>query len=117
MAEAFARSLAQEQTEIWSAGTLPFGSIIPDTHDTMAERGLSLEAQRSKGLDEVPLAEMDIVVRMGGEVRFALPADFRGRLVDWQISDPYGQDTAFFHRVRDLIEVQVKQLLAETCNR
>ncbi len=82
----------------------------------MAERGFSLDGQRSKGIDEVPLAEMDVVVRMGREVQFALPDEFRGRLVEWQIPDPYSRGLGFFLHVRDLIEAQVRALLAEAGN-
>jgi hypothetical protein len=53
----------------------------------MREAGLSMDGQRSKGLDEVPVAEMDLVVTMGCEVEcpapsptFALAAGFPARV-------------------------------------
>lgn len=115
MAEAFARHLAQGKAEVWSAGVWPYGSIVPETQEAMADRGMPLDGQLSKGLWNVPLAEMDIVVRMGREVRFALPEGFKGRLVDWRIPDPYTHDQSFFYQVRDLIEAKVAALVEEEC--
>jgi protein-tyrosine-phosphatase len=79
----------------------------------MAEKGILLEGQWSKGLRDVPIDEMDIVVGMGCEVVCPVPAGFQGRVIEWNIPDPYSRDLAFFRSVRDLIERQVTALLSD----
>jgi ArsR family transcriptional regulator len=79
----------------------------------MKEKGISLDGQWSKGLPEVEVSGMDVVVTMGAEVECPLPADFKGRFVEWQIPDPYGRSMDSFRNVRDMIERQVLSLLAD----
>jgi len=111
MAEAFANRLGEGWVKAWSAGSRPFGSIIEETYTVLAEKGISLVRHRSKGLKDVPLASMDLVVTMGCEVACPLPQDFKGRLVEWEIADPYGMELDFFRSVRDHIEEDVGRLL------
>jgi protein-tyrosine-phosphatase len=112
MAEAWAKHLGKGRVHAYSAGSCAYGQIIGDTHTVMKEKGISLECQRSKGLRDLALAEMDIVVRMGHEVEVTLPAGFKGRVLDWDIPDPYGQGLEIFRDVRDLIEEEVRLLIA-----
>ncbi len=111
MAEAWARHLAPEKVRAFSAGSAPLGTIIPETHVVMAEKGISLEGQTSKGLRNVPVGEMDVVVSMGCEVACPVPAGFKGRVIEWNIPDPYVHELDFYRTVRDLIESQVRALL------
>jgi arsenate reductase len=113
MAEALANHLGQGRVRAWSAGSHPLGEITPETYEVMSEQGISLEGQRSKGLRDVPLDEMDIVVGMGCDVVCPVPAGFQGRVIEWNIPDPYSRDLAFFRSVRDLIERQVTALLTD----
>jgi len=113
MAEALANHLGQGRVRAWSAGSHPLGEITPETYEVMAEKGILLEGQWSKGLRDVPVAEMDIVVGMGCEVVCPVPAGFQGRVIEWNIPDPYSRDLAFFRSVRDLIERQVTALLSD----
>ena len=113
MAEALTKHLGRGRVRAWSAGSRPLGTITPETYVVMREKGLSLEGQWSKGLKDVPVAEMDAVVGMGCKVACPFPAGFRGRVVEWNIPDPYGCDLEYFREVRDLIERQVEALLAD----
>ena len=113
MAEAFANKLGAGRVRAWSAGSAPLGRIIPETHEVLGEKGITLDGHRSKGLADVPLNEMGAVVSMGCEVTCPVPAGFKGRIVEWDIPDPYGRDLEFYRRVRDMIEGQVTALLAE----
>jgi protein-tyrosine-phosphatase len=79
----------------------------------MSEKGISLEGQWSKGLRDVAVAEMDVVVSMGREVEFPVPAGFKGREVAWDIPDPYGRSMKSSRNVRDMIERKVLGLLAD----
>jgi len=111
MAEALANHLGRGRIRAWSAGSRPAGWITPGTQAVLQEKGLSLEGHWSKGLDEVPAAEMDVVVGMGCEVVCPVPVGFKGKVIEWSIPDPYGRSLDFFREVRDLIEAEVKTLL------
>lgn len=113
VAEALANRLGQGRVRAWSAGSHPLGEITPETYEVMDEKGITVEGQWSKGLRDVPVAEMDIVVGMGCEVMCPLPEGFQGRVIEWNIPDPYSRDLAFFRSVRDLIERQVTALLSD----
>ncbi len=112
MAEAYVHHLGQGEVSAWSAGSHPLGSILPETVEAMREKGIALDGQWSKGLRDVPLSEMDIIVSMGRDVICPVPPEFRGQRVEWNIPDPYGVELNRFHEVRDLIEKQVRALLA-----
>ena len=81
---------------------------------SMEENGIDISRQKSNGLDEIPLDEIDVAVSMTGfPAAQYLPADFRGRVLDWDVDDPIGRPLATFRRVRDEIEDRVKDLLEE----
>lgn len=113
MAEAFANRLGGGKLRAWSAGSHPLGTILPRTHAVLEEKGISLDGHWSKGLREAPTEEMDVVVSMGYDVRCPLPSGFKGRFIQWDIPDPYGQDLDSYRYVRDMIEQQVTSLLGE----
>jgi arsenate reductase len=113
MAEALANHLGEGRVRAWSAGSHPLGEIVPLTYDVLKEKGLSLEGHWSKGMKEVPVAEMDIVVGMGCEVVCPVPAGFKGRVIEWNIPDPFGREIGIYRAVRDTIERQVAALLEE----
>jgi arsenate reductase len=113
MAEAWANHFGKGRVQAHSAGSYPLGSITKDTYTAMREKGISLDGQWSKGLHDVAVAEMDVVVGMGCEVECPVPVGFQGRVVDWDIPDPYGRGIETFRNVRDMIERQVLGLLAE----
>ncbi len=111
MAEALANHLGGARIRAWSAGSHPLGIILPETHAVLNEKGILLDGHWSKGLRDVPVAEMDIVVGMGCEVECPVPPDFKGRVIEWNIPDPYGRGLDYFRSVRDLIGRQVQALL------
>ena len=113
MAEALANHFGQDRVRAWSAGAYPLGWIPSETRAVLDEKGISLEGHRTKGLKDVPLPEMDVVVEMEDGVVGGLPQDFGGRFIEWDIPDPFSKDLEAFRRVRQLIEQHVKELLAE----
>lgn len=113
MAEALANHLGRGKVRAWSAGSHPLGMILSDTHDVMQEKGIALEGHWSKGMRDVPIMDMNIVVGMGCEVVCPVPSGFKGRVVEWNIPDPYGHDLEYFRSVRNLIERQVSGLLEQ----
>ncbi len=114
MAEGFAREIGGDVVEVWSAGLHPTGVVSEDAILMMEEHGIDISHQRSNGLDEVPLNEMDMVVSMTGIPAVELfPAEFPGRLIDWDVDDPIGRPLSVFRRIGDEIEEKVKDLLEE----
>jgi protein-tyrosine-phosphatase len=112
MAEALANQLGKGKVQAFSAGTHPLGEISPDTRAVLREKGMALDEHWSKGQGDVPFSEMDVVVEMGAGVKCRLPGDFRGRLIRWHIPDPFLLGRDHFRDVRDLIEGEVRRLLA-----
>lgn len=111
MAEAFARHRHADLFEASSAGISPLGRIADATRQVMAEKGILLEGQYSKGLPANP-AEFDgLLINMTG---IPGPSLFAGaRVVDWDVDDPFGEDLSVHRRVRDEIERLVETLASE----
>jgi arsenate reductase (thioredoxin) len=113
MAEALANHFGRGSVQAWSAGSHPLRWIPSETRDVIEEKGISLDGHRSKGLKDVPLSEMDVVVEMETGVAGTLPETFKGRLIQWDIPDPFSGDLETFRAVRDVIEEHVDALLAD----
>ncbi|MGA9059285.1 MAG: arsenate reductase ArsC [Terriglobia bacterium] len=113
MAEALVNHRGAGKVRAFSAGSRPLGVISQGTHEVLREKGITLDGHWSKGLGDVPISEMDVVVEMGYGVTCPVPTDFKGRLIQWHIPDPYGLDWDHFRDVRDLIENDVRTLLAD----
>lgn len=114
MAEGFARAMGDDVVETYSAGIHPTGVVSEDAIFMMEENGIDISRQRSNGLVEVPLDEIDIAACMTGIPGSAyLPEDFGGKIIDWDIDDPIGRSLSTFRRVRDEIEEKVRDLLEE----
>ncbi len=88
MAEGFARAIAPQQVEIWSAGTEP-SRVHPLAIEVMREVGIELGSHRSKTIDEVPWQEMDTVVTLCGDADEKCPTlGAAVRRVHWPLPDP-----------------------------
>jgi len=113
MAEGFARSFSDDRARVHSAGSRPSGSIDPRAVRLMAEKGVDLAGQRSKGLADLPEdVTWDYVVTMG--CRDACPHLAAAHRLDWALPDPKPLGDDGFRRVRDEIERRVRSLLAAT---
>ncbi len=112
MAEGFARALGRGRIAAASAGSRPSGAVSPRAVRFMAESGIDLAGQVSKGLDAVATGEpWDWIVTMGcGDACPTVPARNR---VDWDLPDPKVMDDAGFRDVRDRIERDVAALVEE----
>jgi arsenate reductase (thioredoxin) len=110
MAEAFAKAIGGDQIRAASAGSRPSGHVNPRAVRFMAELGIDLSGQTSKGLDDLPPeVTWDVVVTMGcGDACPFVPA--RARL-DWDLPDPKALDDAGFKSVRDRIRDLVRDLV------
>jgi len=109
MAEGWAHQLGKGKIEAYSAGSKPSGAVNPDAVKAMAEAGVDISGQGSKGFFDLPVKEFDYVVTMGcKDVCPFVPAD---KHIEWQIEDPKGKDLDYFRKARDVIKMKVAGLI------
>jgi arsenate reductase len=90
MAEAMAKYLNPPNTQVYSAGLRP-RRILPQVYDVMAEFGILLSEQESKGLDAVPLEMIDLVVSFGDSAKHCDRLPRKAKIEFWSVPDPYAQ--------------------------
>ncbi|MEI6742729.1 MAG: arsenate reductase ArsC [bacterium] len=111
MAAALTRSLANTNVVVLSGGSAPASSVNPMALAAMEELGISLADEQPKKWTMEMLHEVDVVISMGcGDDCPILPGKER---LDWEITDPAGQDLDFVRRVRDEIRLRVEEFLRE----
>jgi len=112
MAEGFARAWGDGRVDAYSAGTSPSGHVSNDSIETMQELGIDISGQSSKGIDAVPIDEIDVVVNMSRlPASTFLPKTYRGRVIEWSVADPLGSPLPEYRRTRDRIAGLVRALL------
>ena len=107
MAEGLAREVAGPDVEVWSAGSQP-AQPNPLAVRALAEIGIDIGHHRSKGVEDVPLAKVDLVITLcADEVCPALPRNVDS--IHAPLPDPAAekgspeQRLAAFRAVRDRI--------------
>lgn len=103
MAEGIARTLAPAGVKVSSAGSAP-SRLNPLAVRALAEIGIDISGQRSKSVDEVPPADVDVVVTLCAEE--VCPV-FLGKAlrVHWGLPDPAvaaGTDDGKLQAFRDV---------------
>ncbi|MEE8201704.1 MAG: arsenate reductase ArsC [Candidatus Acidoferrales bacterium] len=118
MAEGWARRLAPEGVEIYSAGTKPVG-VNPLAVEVMQERGVDISRQRSKSLAEVP-GEADYVITLCAEADAECPSlPARRERLAWHLPDPghvpggEEEKRQAFREARDAIEKRLTQFFQD----
>ena len=111
IAEAVARHMASDVIAASSAGLSPLGRIQDSTRRVLLERGIPVDSQFSKGLnDDTLLQPADLIINMSGYPGNSI---FAGRkFEDWDVEDPYGEDMETYRRICDDIEARVADLAA-----
>lgn len=115
MAEGFAKYYAKKMglnAEIRSGGTRPQGYIHPEAIKVMAEKGIDISKQQSKGINPQELIDFDVVIAMGCSDKEVCPVNFRGVSADWGIEDPFDQPIEAYRKTRDQIESKIKELFS-----
>jgi len=111
MAAALTRSMANANVVVLSGGSAPASSVNPMALAAMDELGISLADEQPKKWTMEMLHEVDVVISMGcGDDCPILPGKER---LDWELTDPAGQDLDFVRRVRDEIQLRVEGFLRE----
>jgi protein-tyrosine-phosphatase len=110
MAEALTRMIAPDTIAAYSAGSRPSGQVNPKAVASLAELGYDLTAHTSKGLNDLPAGEYAAAVTMGcGDECPTVQARQR---VDWGIPDPKHLPPEDFRKIRDVIAMKVRELVA-----
>lgn len=116
MAEGLARHILSKHIEVISAGSQP-AVVNPYAIEAMGEIGIDITGHRSKSVDAIDAAQVDLVVTLcAEEVCPVLPG--RVRRLHWPISDPASKDPALgpdalrqrFRTARDQIKARVDVL-------
>jgi arsenate reductase len=90
MAEGLARKMLGSEVEVLSAGSRP-SKVNPYALEAMSEIGIDISGHRSKSVDEVDAASVDLVITLcAEEVCPILPG--RVRRLHWPIPDPASDD-------------------------
>ena len=111
MAAGFMEHHGGGRVEVLSAGSAPKESINPIAVAAMLEKGIDIANRKPKVLTTESVQASDVVITMGcGDACPFFPGK---RYEDWVLEDPAGQNLDFVRRVRDQIEVRVKELLGE----
>ncbi len=120
LAEGLLRALAEEQFEIFSAGTEPKGSILPEVKEAMREVGIDISAQWSKSVTEyLGKTHFAQVITVCADAEENCPAVFMnmGTHDHWPFDDPakFDEETRLdsTRRVRDQIEQRLHLWLIE----
>ena len=88
MAEAAAKHLAPPKTRIFSAGIKP-GRIPAVVIKAMNEIGIRMADQKSKGLADVPVGEIDLVVSFGEAHKQCGNLPGRTKIESWPVVDTF----------------------------
>jgi arsenate reductase len=115
-AEAMAKHLSPPKINIFSAGLEP-GTIPPQVYRVMEELGINLTAQSAKGIDQVPLDQIDLVVSFEEADRDCSTLPKRVKVTRWPVpqSDPGNGEGSLpiLRRERDEIDKRVSALFLD----
>jgi arsenate reductase (thioredoxin) len=119
IAEAIARSIANNVIEPASAGLYPLGRLPEATEQILRANGYSIEGLSSKPLTLEAVQLADHVVNMSGEdIDLHLPRNspeavrLARKMEVWDVQDPYGEDTATYQRILEHLESRIVLLAA-----
>ena len=91
---------------------MALGFVAPFTSRVLEERGLGLDGLHSKPLTRAAQQNADIIINMtGGPAAGAFSAGV-GKVEDWAVPDPYGEEMNSYRETCDDIEVRLAEFTA-----
>jgi len=119
MVEGWAKALAGDRWEVYSAGIEAHG-LNPRAVAVMAEAGVDISGQQSKTIDYQRLQEQDVIITLCGDAEKRCPVTPPTALkLHWSLPDPAratgaeDEVMARFRAVRDDIRERIRALIAE----
>ena len=113
MAEAFFRKYAPDNYEAISGGTEPKGYINPIVMEAMKEVGIDMSGQKPKAISEDMIKQSEKSVNMGCMKIEICPTVMIPNMINWDIDDPKDQPLEKVREIRDRIEQNIKELVAQ----
>jgi len=110
MAEGFARAYGSDVIVPASVGIVPWVMVARDSIRAMDEKNIDIRGHFPKALRHLKSTSFDLIVNMTGSF---LPSEFKGKVIDWKIADPFTMEYKEHCQVRDLIESRVMKLILE----
>ncbi|MGI8681588.1 MAG: arsenate reductase ArsC [Mycobacteriales bacterium] len=115
MAAALLHVHAEERVHVRSAGSAPAYEINPNVVAVLAEVGVDITTEFPKPLTDDVVQAADVVVTMGcGD---ACPVYAGKRYLDWDVTDPEGQQIEVVRAIRDEVTRRIGDLLDEIAPR
>ena len=112
IAEGFFREFTPKGFESISAGTKPTSEINPFVIEAMKEIGIDISKQNPKTLSDDVIKSSYRIVNMGCMDKESCPALFVNNLIEWNIEDPKGKSIDKVRKIRDEIEIKVREFVA-----
>ncbi|MDX1454962.1 MAG: hypothetical protein R3217_05835 [Gammaproteobacteria bacterium] len=110
MAEAIFNLLSAEGSEAFSAGFEPVGYVDAYAIAVMQELGVDITYNQSKGLEDLPAIEFDVVVAINWPEPEVLA---KGRMqLDWDLSDPSGMGVEECRSIRNELRSRIERLIS-----
>jgi len=111
MAAALLEHHAMGRIRVRSAGSAPSNEINPMAVAALAEWGIDIAGRSPRELSTDEVEASDVVITMGcGDACPVFPGK---RYLDWELTDPAGQNLPVVRGVRDEIDRRVRALLTE----
>jgi arsenate reductase (thioredoxin) len=113
IAEAFANKYGNEKVIASSAGNKPAEKVNPTVVDVLKEKDIDISANKPKLITAKMAMDSDLIVTMGCNDQGVCPGPFFKPTIEWHLEDPKGKPIEKVREIRDQIERQVKELIAE----
>jgi protein-tyrosine-phosphatase len=111
MASALLDHHAMGRVRVRSAGSAPGDAVNPMAVAALAEWGIDIKDRSPKVLSTDEVMESDVVITMGcGDACPVFPGK---RYLDWDLTDPAGQELSAVRKIRDDIDRRIRGLLSE----
>ena len=114
MAEGWAKKLASDVLEVYSAGTEDYPEVKPLAVKVMEEVGIDMSEHHPKLLTDIP-EQMDILITMGCNV--VCPNFPNSYSEDWGLDDPSGGPIEDYRETSNLIKSKVEDLIKRVKNK
>ena len=112
MAESIAIRDAGDLIEPSSAGLSALGVVQEQTLETLRRNGYPTAALQSKAIAKSEWAAADLIINMSGyHKQRTFPRTDWHKIEDWDIDDPYGEDSQVYQRTFDDIRTRIEALM------
>jgi len=123
MAEAILRNMRPDDFVVYSSGLAPLGMVPDETVEVLESHKLDTSVLFSKGLNNIPLGELDYMIVLDPYVSIServvsIMRNYNGlEMITWDVSDPYAGAIANYKDTFDFLEVKIAEFLQEIKNR